>query len=84
MDSVRASPTSNIMPQAMAALRYGIAGGFSMDAAKPDAQLKHGRQVPWTDAFIEDIKQSLLTCRVLYVFTLSGFPNFFFLQLISY
>lgn len=54
------------MSQACSALRYGIAGGFKMDTAKPDAQLhRHGRQVPWTDSFIEDIKLSLLTCRVL-------------------
>jgi POT family proton-dependent oligopeptide transporter len=39
-----------------------------MDAAKPDEQLqRHGRRVPWTDSFVEDIKRSLLTCRVLYV-----------------
>lgn len=55
------------MPKVAAALRYGISGGFQMDAAKPDAQLQHGRQVPWSDSFIEDIKQSLFTCRVLYV-----------------
>lgn len=64
---VRASPTSNIMPEVMAALRCGMAGGFRMDAAKPDAQLQHGRRVSWTGSFIEDIKRSLLTCRVLYV-----------------
>lgn len=36
-----------------------------MDAAKPEAQLGKGRQVPWEDSLIEDIKRSLLTCRVL-------------------
>ncbi|KAJ5127602.1 POT family-domain-containing protein [Penicillium atrosanguineum] len=65
---VRAPPTSNIMPKVVAALRCGISGGFQMDAAKPDAQLQHGRQVPWSDSFIEDIKRSLLTCRVLLLF----------------
>ncbi|KAI0376610.1 POT family-domain-containing protein [Hypomontagnella monticulosa] len=66
---VRTSPSSNIMPDVMAALRHGIAGGFRMDAAKPDAQLQqHGRQVSWSDSFIEDIKRSLLTCRVLLLF----------------
>lgn len=54
------------MPQVCTALRLGITGGFKMDAAKPDAQLQqHGRKVPWTDSFIEDIKLSLLTSRVL-------------------
>ncbi|OQE01807.1 hypothetical protein PENSOL_c003G06319 [Penicillium solitum] len=57
---IRHSPTSNIMPQICAALRYGIAGGFKMDAAKPDVQLhQHGRQVPWADSFIEEIKRFL-------------------------
>ncbi|OOO12178.1 TGF-beta receptor type I/II extracellular region [Aspergillus oryzae] len=65
---VRVSPTSNIMPQVVAALRCGISGGFRMDAAKPHAQLQHGRVVPWTDSFVEDIKRSLLTCRVLLLF----------------
>ncbi|KAJ5751143.1 Proton-dependent oligopeptide transporter family [Penicillium manginii] len=66
---VRTSPTENIMPQVCDVLRYGIAGRFKMDAAKPDAQLRqHGRQVPWTDLFVEDIKRSLLTCRVLLLF----------------
>ncbi|KAJ5393136.1 Proton-dependent oligopeptide transporter family [Penicillium crustosum] len=66
---IRHSPTSNIMPQICAALGYGITGGFKMDTAKPDAQLhQHGRQVPWADSFIEEIKRSLLTCRVLILF----------------
>ncbi|KAJ5823701.1 Proton-dependent oligopeptide transporter family [Penicillium robsamsonii] len=66
---VRDRPTSNIMLQVCAALKSGITGGFKMDAAKPDAQLhQHGRQVPWTDSFIEEIKRSLLTCRVLILF----------------
>lgn len=53
------------MPQVVTALRYGIAGGFKMDAAHPDAQLEHGRKVPWEPSFIDEIKRSLLTCRVL-------------------
>jgi POT family proton-dependent oligopeptide transporter len=54
------------MPQVCTALRLGIMSGFNMDAAKPDVQLQqHGYQVPWTDSFIEDIKLSLLTSRVL-------------------
>ncbi|KAI1074409.1 POT family-domain-containing protein [Whalleya microplaca] len=65
---VRASPTSNIMPEVINALYYGITGGFRMDAAKPNAQLQHGRQVSWTDSFVEDIKRSLLTCRILLLF----------------
>ncbi|KAJ5374490.1 Proton-dependent oligopeptide transporter family [Penicillium concentricum] len=66
---VRDLPTSNIMLQVCTALKCGITGGFKMNAAKPDAQLhQHGRQVPWTDSFIEEIERSLLTCRVLILF----------------
>ncbi|KAI1393057.1 POT family-domain-containing protein [Hypoxylon trugodes] len=65
---VRTSPTSNVMPEVVTALRYGISGGFRMDAAKPDAQLQYGHQVSWNDSFIDDIKRSLLTCRVLLLF----------------
>ncbi|PWY67553.1 hypothetical protein BO70DRAFT_323715 [Aspergillus heteromorphus CBS 117.55] len=66
---VRTSPPANIMPQVAAALQYGIAGGFKMEAAQPEVQLaQHGRQVPWNDSFIEDIQQSLHTCRVLLLF----------------
>ncbi|KAJ5646708.1 Proton-dependent oligopeptide transporter family [Penicillium lividum] len=66
---IRVVPTINIMPQVCTALRLGITGGFKMEAAKPDAQLqKHGRHVPWADSFIEDIKLSLLTSRVLLFF----------------
>ncbi|OTA90872.1 hypothetical protein M434DRAFT_397647 [Hypoxylon sp. CO27-5] len=65
---IRPSPTSNVLPEVATALRYGIAGGFRMDAAKPDAQLHRGRQVSWNDSLIEDIKRSLLTCRVLLLF----------------
>lgn len=63
---VRAMPNSNVMPQAYTALKYAIMGGFKMDAAKPETQLhQHGRQVPWEDSFVEDLKRCLLTCRVL-------------------
>ncbi|KAJ5738529.1 hypothetical protein N7493_001684 [Penicillium malachiteum] len=65
---VRAPPASNIMPQVASALKLGIAGGFKMNSAKPEAQVQRGRQVPWGDSFIEDIKRSLFTCRVLLLF----------------
>lgn len=59
-------PTTNILPQVCSALRLAIIDGFKMDAAKPNAQLqRHNRNVPWADSFIEDIKLSLLTSRVL-------------------
>ncbi|TVY93605.1 putative peptide transporter [Lachnellula willkommii] len=57
---------SNVMPHVAAALWRGFTGGFKMDAAKPSVQrVKHSRVVPWTESFIEEIKISLHTCRVL-------------------
>lgn len=39
-----------------------------MDAAKPEEQLfLHGRQVPWTTSFVEELKLGLVACRVLWV-----------------
>ncbi|KAI0015921.1 POT family-domain-containing protein [Xylariomycetidae sp. FL0641] len=65
---VRTSPTRNIMPEVLGVLWCGISGGFKMDAAKPDAQLARGRRVTWDSSFVDDIKRSLLTCRVLLSF----------------
>uniref|UniRef100_A0A8H7NBZ9 Uncharacterized protein n=1 Tax=Bionectria ochroleuca TaxID=29856 RepID=A0A8H7NBZ9_BIOOC len=59
----------NVIPAVAKALWCGAASGFKMDAAKPAAQLDRKRRaVPWTDSFIDDIKTSLLTCRVLLIF----------------
>ncbi|KAL3421186.1 oligopeptide transporter [Phlyctema vagabunda] len=62
-------PTVNIVPQAAKALWYGVVGKFQMDEAKPAVQLeKHNRTVKWSSTFVDDIKLSLLTCRVLLLF----------------
>ncbi|CAG9975219.1 unnamed protein product [Clonostachys byssicola] len=59
----------NVIPAVAKALWCGATSGFRMDAAKPAAQLDRKRRVvPWTDSFIDDIKTSLLTCRVLLIF----------------
>ncbi|VUC26307.1 unnamed protein product [Clonostachys rosea] len=59
----------NVIPQVARALWFGVTSGFQMDAAKPAVQLDRKRRaVPWTDSFIDDIKTSLLTCRVLLIF----------------
>jgi proton-dependent oligopeptide transporter, POT family len=41
-------------------------GGFTMDAARPEFQLReHGQTVPWEDNFVEELKSCLLVCRTL-------------------
>lgn len=53
------------MPKAFKACICACKSGFQMDNAKPGAQLaKYGREVPWDDKFIEDLKRALLACRV--------------------
>lgn len=56
------------MPHVAAALWSGIQDGFKMEAAKPEPQLsRHNRVVPWTATFVDEIKDSLVICRVLWV-----------------
>lgn len=39
-----------------------------MDAARPDSQRNNrGREVEWSDSFIEELKLGLVACRVLFV-----------------
>ncbi|KAH7382945.1 POT family-domain-containing protein [Cadophora sp. MPI-SDFR-AT-0126] len=66
---IKHKPTQDIVPKIAAALWCGIRHGFNMDSAKPASQLSHhNRVVPWTDDLVENIKTSLLTCRVLLLF----------------
>ncbi|KAH8653269.1 hypothetical protein BGZ60DRAFT_508580 [Tricladium varicosporioides] len=65
---VRTAPNSNVMPQVGAVLWRGVNGGFNMDAAKPAVQrAKYDRVVPWSEAFTEEVKISLQSCRVLFL-----------------
>lgn len=41
--------------------------GFKMDNTKAEFQTaKHGRPAPWSDEFVEEVKGTLSTCRILY------------------
>ena len=54
------------LPDAMRASWYAIMDGFKMDASKPSHQFdKRNRSVPWTDAFIDELKLGLGACRML-------------------
>ena len=56
----------NILPIAFRAMWYGARNGGSMDAARPDfVQLNHGRSVPWSDSFIDELKSGLTATRAL-------------------
>jgi len=51
---------------AFRAFGNAIRGGFSMDAARPEFQLReHGHTVPWEDSFVDELKSVLLICRTL-------------------
>lgn len=54
------------LPDAMRASWYAVMNGLKMDAAKPSHQFdKHDRSVPWTDAFVDELKLGLGACRML-------------------
>ncbi|KAJ7747785.1 di/tri peptide transporter 2 [Mycena metata] len=62
---VKPPAKGTILPQAMKALWLGARGGFKMDAALPEIQMrKHQRTVRWDDTFIHELKRGLLACRV--------------------
>ncbi|OQE21998.1 hypothetical protein PENSTE_c011G00470 [Penicillium steckii] len=50
---VRATPNSNVLPQAYTALKFAVINGFKMDASRPETQLRrYGRQVPWEESLL--------------------------------
>ncbi|KAL8790862.1 MAG: hypothetical protein Q9195_006187 [Heterodermia aff. obscurata] len=54
------------LPDAMRASWYAVRDGFKMDAAKPLHQFnKHNRSVPWTEAFVDELKLGFGACRML-------------------
>ncbi|KAM7185779.1 oligopeptide transporter [Naviculisporaceae sp. PSN 640] len=62
-------PSGTIIPQVSRATACAVLAGCKMDAAKPSAQQeKHNRDVPWNDAFIDELKIGYHTCRVLILF----------------
>lgn len=59
-------PTTNTIPHVAHALWCAIQGGFKMEAAKPEVQLSlHNRVVPWSGTFVDEVKDSLVICRIL-------------------
>ncbi|CRL19425.1 Major facilitator superfamily, general substrate transporter [Penicillium camemberti] len=58
---------STALPNAAKVIWLGLRDGFSLDKAKGSyQQRKHGRQVSWTDGFVEEVKKALAACRMMY------------------
>lgn len=67
---VKLPSQGNIVPQAGRVVVYSLQDKSRLEAAKPAFQkAKYGRQVPWDDHFVEEIKQGLKAFQVMYVYT---------------
>ncbi|KAK5997486.1 putative peptide transporter ptr2 [Cladobotryum mycophilum] len=57
-------PHGSILSPAFKAFGIGIRHGCSMDAARPNAvRQRDGKEVHWSDEFIDDLKGALFACR---------------------
>ncbi|KAF2867717.1 major facilitator superfamily domain-containing protein [Massariosphaeria phaeospora] len=64
---VRIEPQGNVLPDAIKTLTCAAKNGFKLDNAKASYQeARHGRMVPWSDGFVEEIKKGLVACRVIF------------------
>ncbi|CAH0051184.1 unnamed protein product [Clonostachys solani] len=68
---VKLPPEGNVLPQATKVLLLASVSGFRLSAASPEAQKSlHGRDVPWTSAFVSEIRRGLKGCRVIICFVI--------------
>ncbi|KAH9883703.1 oligopeptide transporter [Xylariomycetidae sp. FL2044] len=66
---VKLPPQANALPQAGRIMLYACRSRFSLSAADPEYQkTHHGRAVPWTSAFVQEIRRGLKACRVIICF----------------
>ncbi|KAF2271449.1 MFS general substrate transporter [Westerdykella ornata] len=64
---IKLEPQGNMLPQASRVLVCSMRSGLRLDHAKPAYQEARSRRiVPWTDEFVEEIKQGLVACRVIF------------------
>lgn len=57
---------STALPNAVKVMWLGIRGGFNVDKAKAAHQNdKHIGETPWTDEFVEEVKEALAACRMM-------------------
>ncbi|UPX19242.1 peptide transporter ptr2 [Ascochyta rabiei] len=68
---VRITPGENCLPQAFRVLRLAARNGFHLDHAKRCYQQQsQGVDVPWEDSFVDQLKEGLLACRIIFSFSL--------------
>ncbi|KAI0387566.1 oligopeptide transporter [Hypomontagnella monticulosa] len=61
----------NVLPHATKVLFLATRSGLHLTAADPSHQQSHhNRSVPWTSAFVQEIRRGLRACRVLICFTI--------------
>jgi len=63
-------PTRSVIPYAFKVMWIGLVNKGNMDAAKPHYQGEFGSgyATPWDDLFVDELKRSLLACRVFLFF----------------
>jgi POT family proton-dependent oligopeptide transporter len=63
---VRVLPQGNNLPKSARVITCAAKNGFKFDNAKPAYQLsRHGRVVPWSDLFVDEMRRGVLACRVM-------------------
>jgi POT family proton-dependent oligopeptide transporter len=71
---VKTEPQGNVLPKACDTLSCAAKNGFNLDHAKTSYQVeKFGRVVSWSDDFVDEIKEGLVACRVMYAFSFTVF-----------
>ncbi|KAF1828645.1 oligopeptide transporter [Decorospora gaudefroyi] len=66
---VRITPGKNCLPQALRVLNLAARSGFDLDRTKQSYQRQsRAVDVPWDDSFVDELKQGLLACRVIFSF----------------
>ncbi|KAJ8132569.1 hypothetical protein O1611_g1054 [Lasiodiplodia mahajangana] len=68
---VKLPPQANALPDAGKIMLYACRAQFHLSAAEPDYQRNHhSRIVPWTSAFVGEIRRGLKGCRVILCFVI--------------
>ncbi|KAK4614012.1 putative peptide transporter ptr2 [Fulvia fulva] len=68
---VKVVPGQNILVPAAKVMNNAIRNGFVLDRAKSPYQLsQHGISPPYTDAFVDEVRNTMQTCRVLLSFAI--------------
>ncbi|KAK2751173.1 peptide transporter ptr2 [Myotisia sp. PD_48] len=66
---VRIPPQGTVLPKATKVVWCAARSGFKLERAKSSyQQAHHGRTVPWSDHFVDDMKRGVLACRVIFSF----------------